>query len=354
MEVVLTGVVSLLLQARGVVSNILTLVLVFSTLASAQTGQTVGVGVATGQNTMLQVAGDKPVKPTTTTTSLPGNTGANVPGLAFQDVSGVKPETSVEGLTDSRWRAPAKRNVSLEGLVKTETVVGKTEYHPGEKASITVYTRYDETKYDVLKQVSQENHYTVTVNVAVTLPQGFEISPEALTRGVFTQDCTGAGRLQCQLSGFTTQYDPRSRVLRASYQVFHNSFDGAQSLFEIITIPGTATGVIGSHTVTTTANGVIEFPIGKLGGVAHSESFTATPSQAMFTIVSRKTVLKASFTPVGLTEGQVIVRGDVVCTFPGSQPSRKTLMFTLKYNELANGRWERELHNMVDVGSNCT
>ncbi|MBT1035982.1 hypothetical protein KJY78_06465, partial [Canibacter sp. lx-45] len=266
----MTGVVSLLLQARGVVSNILTLALVFSTLVSAQTGQTVaGVGVAAGQNTLLQVAGGEPVKPTTTTTSLqPNNTGANVPGLAFQDVSGVKPETSVEGLTDSRWRAPAKRNVSLEGLVKTETVVGKTEYHPGEKASITVYTRYDETKYDVLKQVSQENHYTVTVNVAVTLPQGFEISPEALTRGVFTQDCTGVGRLQCQLSGFTTQYDARSRVLRASYQVFHNSFDGAQNLFEIITIPGTATNHIGSHTVRTTADGVIEFPIGKLGGVA--------------------------------------------------------------------------------------
>ncbi|MBT1018798.1 hypothetical protein KJY77_06610, partial [Canibacter sp. lx-72] len=89
LEVVLTGVVSLLLQARGVVSNILTLVLVFSTLASAQTGQTVGVGVATGQNTMLQqVAGGEPVKPTTTTGSLqPGNTGAN-------NTSKTKPATN--------------------------------------------------------------------------------------------------------------------------------------------------------------------------------------------------------------------------------------------------------------------
>ncbi|MBT1018391.1 hypothetical protein KJY77_04455, partial [Canibacter sp. lx-72] len=110
MEVILTGVVFLLLKARGVVSNILTLALVFSTLASAQTGQTVGVGVATGQNTTLQVAGDKPVKPTTTTTSLqPNNTGAN-------NTNKTKPATNTNPLHISQLPAGINRTTVLEQI----------------------------------------------------------------------------------------------------------------------------------------------------------------------------------------------------------------------------------------------
>ncbi|MBT1018736.1 SpaH/EbpB family LPXTG-anchored major pilin [Canibacter sp. lx-72] len=346
LEVVLTGVVFLLLKARGVVSNILTLALVFSTLASAQTGQTVaGVGVATGQNTLLQVAGDKPVKPTTTTTSLqPNNTGAN-------NTSKTKPATNPPHTT--QLPAGINRTTFLEGLIKTRTEInGQTQYHPGETISISVYTDYDETKYDLLDAITLngETHYTVTVNVAVTLPQGFEISPQVLTRGPFTQDCTT--NFTCPF-GYSFSYNPQSRVIQASYKVYHDKFVGGGQLFEIITIPGTATNHIGSHTVRTTADGVIEFPIGKLGGVAERANFTAVESDATFRVVPRKTTLTAAFTPVGLTEGQVVVSGNVVCTFPGSQPSRKTLMFTLKHNELAGGKWNRELNNMVDAGSTC-
>ncbi|MBT1035944.1 hypothetical protein KJY78_06250 [Canibacter sp. lx-45] len=196
--------------------------------------------------------------------------------------------------------------------------------------------------------------YTINVNFSVQLPAGFAISQETLTKGPFkTRDCTN--QLACTLAGFQSTYDATTRTLTGSLSSYHSKDDGAAQLFnDTVLIKGTATNHIGSHTVTTTADGVIEFPIGKLGGVATSKPFTAVASQATFTIISRKTVLKASFQPVGLTEGQVVVRGDVVCTFPGSQPSRKTLMFTLKHNELTGGKWDRELNNMVDVGSNCT
>ncbi|MBT1035705.1 hypothetical protein KJY78_05010, partial [Canibacter sp. lx-45] len=299
----MTGVVSLLLQARGVVSNILTLALVFSTLASVQTGQTVGVGVATGQNTLLQVAGDKPVKPTTTTTSLqPGNTGAN-------NTSKTKPATNPPHTT----QLPAGINrTTITDLVTTTTTTDKTEYYPGEAASIQVSFRYNNTAYRMVEQINDaSSFYTINVNFSVQLPTGFTISQETLTKGPFkTRNCTN--QLACTLSGFQWNYNQQSRTLTGSLRSYHSKDDGAAQLFDdTVLIKGTATNHIGSHTVRTTADGVIEFPIGKLGGVAHSESFTATPSQAMFTIVSRKTVLKASFQPVGLTEGQVVVRGDV-------------------------------------------
>ncbi|MBT1035968.1 isopeptide-forming domain-containing fimbrial protein, partial [Canibacter sp. lx-45] len=151
-------------------------------------------------------------------------------------------------------------------------------------------------------------------------------------------------------------YNQQSRTLTGGLRSYHSKDDGAAQLFDdTVLIKGTATNHIGSHTVTTTANGVIEFPIGKLGGVAHSESFTAVASQAMFTIISRKTVLKASFTPVGNVPNTVVVvvTGDVTCTVRGQQ-TKRNIMFTLKYSERVNGKWDRSLHNMVDVGSNCT
>ncbi|MBT1035471.1 hypothetical protein KJY78_03780, partial [Canibacter sp. lx-45] len=48
----------------------------------------------------------------------------------------------------------------------------------------------------------------------------------------------------------------------------------------------------------------------------------------------------------------VVVTGDVTCTVRGQQ-TKRNIMFTLKYSERVNGKWDRVLNNMVDVGSNC-
>ncbi|MBT1018782.1 isopeptide-forming domain-containing fimbrial protein [Canibacter sp. lx-72] len=314
-----------------------------------QTGQTVaGVGVATGQNTMLQqVAGGKPVKPTTTTTSLqPNNTGAN-------NTSKTKPATNTKPPHISQLPAGVNRTAFIPDLVKTTTTTNKTEYYPGEAASIQVSFSYNDAAYQEVQDIqSNQDSYTVKINFNVQLPTGFTISPETLTRGPFTRDCTN--QLACTLSGFQWNYNQQSRTLTGSLSSYHSKDDGAAQLFDdTVLIKGTATNHIGSHTVRTTADGVIQFPIGKLGGAATSEPFTAVASQAMFRVVSRKTVLKASFTPVGLTEGQVVVRGDVTCTVRGQQ-TKRNIMFTLKYSERVNGKWDRSLHDMVDVGSNCT
>ncbi|MBT1017532.1 hypothetical protein KJY77_00015 [Canibacter sp. lx-72] len=351
LEVVLTGVVSLLLQARGVVSNILTLALVFSTLASAQTGQTVaGVGVATGQNTMLQVAGDKPVKPTTTTTSLqPNNTGAN-------NTSKTKPATNPPHTT----QLPAGINrTTIADLVTSTTTTDKQQYYPGEAASIQVSFRYNDAAYQEVQYIQPDvSNYTGDVNFRVQLPTGFTISPETLTRGPFTRDCTN--RSQCIQDGFQWNYNTQSRTLTGSFPTPtpHYKDGGEYQLFEELNITGTATGTPNtSHTITTTANGVLDFIYidFKTNSRAYDvqEYFTAIPSEAVFRVVPRKTTLTASFTPVGLTEGQVVVRGDVTCTVRGQQ-TKRNIMFTLKYSERVNGKWDRSLHDMVDVGSNCT
>ncbi|MBT1035580.1 hypothetical protein KJY78_04330, partial [Canibacter sp. lx-45] len=347
----MTGVVSLLLQARGVVSNILTLVLVFSTLVSAQTGQTVaGVGVAAGQNTMLQ-AGGEPVKPTTTTGSLPGNTGAN-------NTSKTKPAANPPHTT--QLPAGINRTTVLEQIVKSVTTTDKRSYFPGEAVNIKVTTDYNQAKtylIDQLKQMYGEN-YDLTVRVNIQLPAGFAISQETLTRGPFLKNCTGGFDLSCSLKDYQFSYNRMSHSVAASFKVYPGFVNDA-GFFDSISIKGTATNVVNvDHRVATTVSGDIQFRADKTGvspnPFGHYDTFTGIPSEATFRVISRKTVLKASFQPVGLTEGQVVVRGDVVCTFPGGQPSRKTLMFTLKHNELANGRWDRVLHDMVDVGSNCT
>ncbi|MBT1018003.1 hypothetical protein KJY77_02455, partial [Canibacter sp. lx-72] len=357
MEVVLTGVVSLLLRARGVVSNILTLALVFSTLVSAQTGQTVaGVGVATGQNTTLQAAGGEPVKPTTTTTSLqPNNTGAN-------NTNKTKPATNTNPLHISQLPAGINRTTVLEQIVKSVTTTDKRSYFPGEAVNIKVTTDYNQAKtylIDQLKQMYGEN-YDLTVRVNIQLPTGFAISQETLTRGPFLKNCTGGFDLSCSLKDYQFSYNRMSHSVAASFKVYPGFADDT-GFFDSISIKGTATNVVNvDHRVATTVSGDIQFRADKTGvspnPFGHYDTFTGIPSDATFTIIPRKTVLKASFQPVGNVPNTVVVvvTGDVTCTFPGSQPSRKTLMFTLKYNELANGRWERELHNMVDVGSNCT
>ncbi|MBT1035942.1 hypothetical protein KJY78_06240 [Canibacter sp. lx-45] len=315
-----------------------------------QSGQTVGVGVAAGQNTMLQVAGGEPVKPTTTTTSLqPGNTGAN-------NTSKTKPATNPPHTT----QLPAGINrTTITDLVTTTTTTDKTEYYPGEAASIQVSFRYDDAAYQEVQDIqSNQDSYTVKINFNVQLPAGFTISNETLNRGPFTRDCTN--QRACMADGFEYSYNQQSRTLTGSFPTPtpHYKDGGEYQLFEELNITGTVTGTPNtSHTVRTTADGLLDFIYFDLKTNSRvndvQEYFTATSSQATFRVVPRKTVLKASFQPVGLTEGQVVVSGNVVCTFPGGQPSRKTLMFTLKHNQLANGRWDRVLHDMVDAGSDC-
>ncbi|MBT1018783.1 isopeptide-forming domain-containing fimbrial protein, partial [Canibacter sp. lx-72] len=253
----LHGVVSLLLQARGVVSNILTLALVFSALVSAQTGQTVaGVGVATGQNTMLQqVAGGEPVKPTTTTTSLqPNNTGAN-------NTSKTKPATNTKPPHISQLPAGVNRTAFIPDLVKTTTTTNKTEYYPGEAASIQVSFSYNDAAYQEVQDIqSNQDSYTVKINFNVQLPTGFTISPETLTRGPFTRDCTD--QRACMADGFEYSYNQQSRRLTGSFPTptRHYKDGGEYQLFEELNITGTVTGTPNtSHTVTTTANGVLDF-----------------------------------------------------------------------------------------------
>ncbi|MBT1035765.1 hypothetical protein KJY78_05330 [Canibacter sp. lx-45] len=340
--------VSLLLKARGVVSNILTLVLVFSTLASAQTGQTVGVGVATGQNTtLLQVAGGEPVKPTTTTTSLqPGNTGAN-------NTNKTKPAANPPHTT----QLPAGINrTTITDLVTSTTTTDKTEYYPGEAASIQVSFRYNEVEYPMVQDIqSAQDFYTAVVNFTVQLPAGFAISQETLTKGPFTRDCTN--RRECQ--DYQWNYNAGTRRLTGSFPTPtpHYKDGGEYQLFEELNITGTVTGTPNtSHTVRTTADGVLDFTyIDKTNSRAYDvqEYFTATPSQAVFQIVPRKTTLTASFQPVGLTEGQVVVTGEVLCINPQGQSDRRNIMFTLKHNQLVGGKWDRVLNNMVDAGSTC-
>ncbi|MBT1017531.1 hypothetical protein KJY77_00010 [Canibacter sp. lx-72] len=305
-----------------------------------QTGQTVaGVGVAAGQNTMLQVAGDKPVKPTTTTTSLqPGNTSAN-------NTSKTKPATNPPHTTQPP--AGINRTTIIADLVTTTTTTNKQQYHPGEKANIQVSFRYNDAAYQELQYIQPDVfNYTGDVNFRVQLPTGFTISQETLTKGPFIRG-----------SGSQWSYNQQSHTLTGSFSVNHFRGESALQFFEELNITGTVTGIPNTpYTVTTTADGVLNFTEFDKTGTSFGGQlvlFTAIPSDATFRVVPRKTTLTASFTPVGLTEGQVVVRGDVVCTVPGGQPSRKTLMFTLKHNELANGRWDRVLHDMVDVGSNC-
>ncbi|MBT1018808.1 hypothetical protein KJY77_06660, partial [Canibacter sp. lx-72] len=326
--------VSLLLKARGVVSNILTLVLVFSTLASAQSGQTVaGVGVATGQNTMLQVAGGEPVKPTTTTTSLqPGNTGAN-------NTSKTKLATNPPHTT----QLPAGINrTTIADLVTTTTTTDKTEYYPGEAASIEVRFSYNDAAYQEVQDIqSDQDSYTVKISFSVQLPTGFTISNETLNRGPFlVKDCTN--RSQCIQDGFQSSYDATTRTLTGSFPIpnkHYKNFDSLQLFDEELNITGTVTGTPNtSHTVRTTAHGLLDFIYIDFKTNSRvndaQEYFTATPSQAMFRVVPRKTVLKASFQPVGLTEGQVVVTGQVLCINPQRQSDRRTnLRFTLKYSE---------------------
>ncbi|MBT1034744.1 hypothetical protein KJY78_00015 [Canibacter sp. lx-45] len=317
-----------------------------------QTGQTVaGVGVAAGQNTMLPVAGDKPVKPTTTTASLqPNNTGAN-------NTSKTKPATNPPHTT--QLPAGINRTTIIADLVTSTTTTSKQQYYPGEKASIQVSFRYNNTAYQEVQDIqSNQDSYTVKINFSVQLPTGFTISNETLNRGPFTRDCTN--RSQCTQDGFQWNYNTQSRTLTGSFPTPtpHYKYGGEYQLFEELNITGTVTGTPNtSHTVRTTANGLLDFTyIDKTNSRVNDvqEPFTATPSQAVFRIVPRKTVLKASFQPVGLTEGQVVVTGEVLCINPQGQSDRRTnLRFTLKHNELAGGKWNRELNNMVDAGSTC-
>ncbi|MBT1035967.1 hypothetical protein KJY78_06370 [Canibacter sp. lx-45] len=319
-----------------------------------QTGQTVaGVGVATGQNTTLQqVAGDKPVKPTTTTTSLqPNNTGAN-------NTNKTKPATNPPHTT----QLPAGINrTTIADLVTTTTTTNKQQYYPGETASIQVSFRYNEVEYPMVQDIqSNQDSYTVKINFNVQLPAGFTISNETLTRGPFTRDCTN--QRQCTQDGFQWNYNTQSHTLTGSFPIpnKHYKDGGSLQLFdEELNITGTVTGTPNtSHTVTTTADGVLDFSYidFKTNSRADDarEPFTAIPSEAVFRVVPRKTVLKASFQPVGLTEGQVVVTGEVLCINPQTRQDRRTnLRFTLKHNELAGGKWNRELNNMVDAGSDC-
>ncbi|MBT1018513.1 hypothetical protein KJY77_05120, partial [Canibacter sp. lx-72] len=218
-----------------------------------QTGQTVGVGVAAGQNTMLQqVAGDKPVKPTTTTTSLqPNNTGAN-------NTSKTKPATNPPHTT----QPPAGINrTTIADLVTSTTTTNKQQYYPNEKANIQVSFRYNDAAYQEVQDIqSNQDSYTVKINFNVQLPTGFTISNETLTRGPFTRDCTN--RSQCTQDGFQWNYNTQSRRLTGSFPTPtpHYKDGGEYQLFEELNITGTVTGTPNtSHTVTTTANGVLDF-----------------------------------------------------------------------------------------------
>ncbi|MBT1035934.1 hypothetical protein KJY78_06200 [Canibacter sp. lx-45] len=318
-----------------------------------QTGKTVaGVGVAAGQNTTLQqVAGGEPVKPTTTTTSLqPNNTSAN-------NTSKTKPATNPPHTT----QLPTGINrTTITDLVTTTTTTDKQQYHPNEKASIQVSFRYNNTAYQEVQDIqSAQDSYTVKINFNVQLPAGFTISNETLTRGPFTRDCTN--QRQCTQDGFQSNYDAGTRTLTGSFPTPtpHYKDGGEYQLFEELNITGTVTGTPNtSHTVTTTADGVLDFTyIDKTNSRAYDvqEYFTAIPSDATFRVVPRKTTLTASFTSVGNVPNDVtvVVTGEVLCINPGGQGDTRPFMFTLKHNELAGGKWNRELNNMVDAGSDC-
>ncbi|MBT1018811.1 hypothetical protein KJY77_06675, partial [Canibacter sp. lx-72] len=321
-----------------------------------QTGQTVaGVGVAAGQNTMLQqVAGGEPVKPTTTTTSLqPGNTGAN-------NTSKTKPAANPPHTT----QLPTGINrTTIADLVTSTTTTDKQQYYPGEAASIQVSFSYNDAAYQQVQYIQPDvSNYTGDVNFRVQLPTGFTISQETLTKGPFlVKDCTN--RSQCIQDGFQWNYNTQSHTLTGSFPIPNKHYkylDSLQLFDEELNITGTVTGTPNtSHTVRTTAHGLLDFIYIDFKTNSRvndaQEYFTATPSQAMFRVVPRKTVLKASFQPVGLTEGQVVVTGQVLCINPQRQSDRRTnLRFTLKYSERVGGKWNRELNNMVDAGSNCT
>ncbi|MBT1018812.1 hypothetical protein KJY77_06680, partial [Canibacter sp. lx-72] len=194
----------------------------------------------------------------------------------------------------------------------------------------------------------------------VQLPTGFTISNETLTRGPFTRDCTN--RSQCTQDGFQWNYNTQSRRLTGSFPTPtpHYKDGGEYQLFEELDITGTVTGTPNtSHTITTTADGLLDFIYFDFKTNSRvndaREYFTATPSQAVFQIIPRKTTLTAAFQPVGLTEGQVVVTGQVLCINSQQQSDRRTnLRFTLKYNERVGNKWpDKVLHNMVENGSDC-
>ncbi|MBT1035972.1 hypothetical protein KJY78_06415, partial [Canibacter sp. lx-45] len=217
--------------------------------------------------------------------------------------------------------------------------------------------RYNEVEYPMVQDIqSAQDSYTVKINFSVQLPTGFTISNETLIRGPFTRDCTD--QRACMADGFEYSYNQQSHTLSGSFSVNHFRGESALQFFEQLNITRTVTGTPNtSHTVTTTADGVLNFTEFDKTGTSFGGQlvpFTAIPSDATFRVVPRKTTLTAAFQPVGLTEGQVVVTGEVLCINPQGQPSRKTLMFTLKHNQLAGGKWDRVLNNMVDAGSNCT
>ncbi|MBT1018781.1 hypothetical protein KJY77_06505 [Canibacter sp. lx-72] len=208
---------------------------------------------------------------------------------------------------------------------------------------------------------SAQDFYTAVVNFTVQLPTGFTISPETLNKGPFTRDCTN--QRQCTQDGFQWNYNTQSRTLTGSFPTPtppHYKYGGEYQLFEELNITGTVTGTPNtSHTVTTTADGVLDFTyIDKTNSRAYDvqEPFTAIPSEAVFRIVPRKTTLTATFTSVGNVPNDVtvVVTGEVLCINPSVQGDRRPFMFTLKHNQLVGGKWDRVLHDMVDAGSNCT
>ncbi|MBT1018733.1 hypothetical protein KJY77_06265 [Canibacter sp. lx-72] len=220
--------------------------------------------------------------------------------------------------------------------------------------------RYNDAAYQEVQDIqSNQDSYTVKINFNVQLPTGFTISNETLTRGPFlVKDCTN--QRQCTQDGFQSSYDATTRTLTGSFPTPtpHYKYGGEYQLFEELNITGTATGTPNtSHTITTTADGVLDFSYIDLATNARAddarEPFTAVESDATFQIIPRKTTLTASFTPVGLTEGQVVVTGQVLCINPQRQSDRRNIMFTLKHNQLVGGKWDRELNNMVDAGSDC-
>ncbi|MBT1018799.1 hypothetical protein KJY77_06615 [Canibacter sp. lx-72] len=218
--------------------------------------------------------------------------------------------------------------------------------------------RYNEVAYQEVQDIqSNQDSYTVKINFNVQLPTGFTISNETLTRGPFTRDCTN--RSQCTQDGFQWNYNTQSRRLTGSFPTPtpHYKDGGEYQLFEELDITGTVTGTPNtSHTITTTADGLLDFTyIDKTNSRVYDvqEYFNAIPSQATFRVVPRKTTLTAAFQPVGLTEGQVVVTGQVLCINPQTRQDRRNIMFTLKHNELTGGKWDRVLNNMVDAGSTC-